>query len=496
VSVDPAILEQFLEQPQKEFVEGPVQQLVREGRPEAAPEEALPGGTRVPGEVIVDQPLDETQERPDVFLRRLAQEVLTVTPAPGIPGHGEEREFLVEQIVDVLRRGHEICDRDRTMTLEAWFRMTFDIGQPVASAAELRGLIVHRMDGSQVFEAMRAVAQLTQEEREDRYTPDTESDPSVGSGFPLGIDDVIAALDAFKSSAPATLSAAGVPVVIRGPPRLAPPRPTYQRNPALVFQQFLAAGREALLAPPGSMRPSAADGQIVHLAVQEAYRAQHPGHLVCADRRVYAASRGAGMRLGRLARGQTIYTALDLAQRSIRGAALRADIVDFTPGVMAMYEIKPRAQAARGVVQLWAYIWAFNMLTELMGLGEGFMGPGTHWNLGAPAFIVPLPGGRFAVPFTRPGMPGLILYDVFRRPQRRRARRRQESRAQQPQRSWVLDPQAALEALALALLIAILIAVLILAPKFGIVLAAAVLVFVLMDADPGPGMGSTPGDLL
>lgn len=340
---------------------------------------------------------------------------------------------------------------ERELSLERWLRTLFNVPDTVDTAQGLRESIANAMSGSEGWIARQRVDNLSEEEIEDRYRPDRIYDPwdsspaddqrstpplpQTGSNAPARAQSGTAAVGASVASLSVAFERIAREIeAMKPPPGVMGVKEARKR--------FGVATSVAAL--PRLQYPTWRDGQLVHLALQEAYRAQFPGRQVVMDRRCYRGSFDAGFRLSDLLRSLTRrgvapdneYTALDLAMRHIAGAALRADIVDVTKGLM--YEIKSRRGAPAGVLQLWGYLASYNTVAHLMKLRP--MHEGTEWRPSRRMLAIPLPRNRVAIPFTVPQLPGLVLYDVFDRPRRtRRERQRAEAEERMREAQRVLN---------------------------------------------------------
>lgn len=216
-----------------------------------------------------------------------------------------------------------------------------------------------------------------------------------------------------------------------------------------IEQRLRIAGVAAVapppLTPPGwiAVPPTKEDGRDVHRAIQDLYLGQHESNLVVADRVVYLD----GQRLGTLAevtRGEVEtghpdddnrLELLDAALRFVPRSFERSDITDMTE--RTIYEVKPRASAPWAVVQMWAYQAGYNAAAqELPYVGKPSRrhrrGPvrydpnvrcpnpellqeGRWLPIPPQVMLPPRPGmpRRMAVFFSVPGLPGLLLYDLF-----------------------------------------------------------------------------------
>jgi len=202
-----------------------------------------------------------------------------------------------------------------------------------------------------------------------------------------------------------------------------------------------------------------AKGIVAHLAIQTAYRVQHPGNLVICERMVSIglrrllsmgrfgelAKRGAKLLadaakaskvLRRLAPGQedlvsAIVHLLDVAtnEGTAAGSSLkRYDIIDFGPlaagsfgfSLAQAYEIKPWSEVAEGKAYIARQVDAFRQTVTALGatlasalgvpgLEMLTVNPGTQW----PPFPYVVPLGVNVLIFGRVA-PGLIVYEWLR----------------------------------------------------------------------------------
>jgi hypothetical protein len=98
---------------------------------------------------------------------------------------------------------------------------------------------------------------------------------------------------------------------------------------------------------------------------------------------------------------------------------LKPDIVDFSGPPGEIYEIKSRRSAPDAVLQVCGYLHAYKLVADPR---KHPLRLGTRYR---PPRYIPLGEKHFAMPYTREQLPGLILYNVYLKPDsRRRALRR------------------------------------------------------------------------
>jgi hypothetical protein len=401
----------------EELVEGPKAALVESP---AARGETLPGGVpEEPGPIGREGALLPGQQTWEQFLRAAAGEVLTRL---GVP-HGDQRAAAEVAVAGMLEGMLDQYAAGQETLLNAAKRIAGLPAEMTPTLEQLQSGLVNALDPERAAAVEAGVAALSDEETELRFFEDYSFD-----------------------QAPFMAAAAALPML--------PPRLTF------------AAGVAA--APvPGSIPSDMNIGKLVHLRVQEDYRLSHPRNLVVAERAVYQAS--ARTTIGRLAKGgDRRFAVLEFALGTALRSRLRPDIIDFTLG--EIYEIKPRRQAALGVVQLAGYVAAYNAAIGSLGLPP--LREGTSW---IPLRTYPVPPDKVAVTFMVPGLPGLILYDVFRLPESR------------------LPFEAAVEVVVIALAAALLLAA-VLDPVPGDEVAAGAILARLLARSAG-GLGRSTGGL-
>ncbi len=179
--------------------------------------------------------------------------------------------------------------------------------------------------------------------------------------------------------------------------------------------------------PPGieGLRIRAALGTQVHNAIDVWYRAEHPLNVIVSDAKVYR--NGIESPLSKYkdvdptgadkvdVRLRMAYEAFMFYRGDDPAGAyyMRADLLDLT--TLEVFEIKPRASAAKAALQSWLYKAGFNSAWAPYAAGaidarEGFV----RWGRGWPRTKLQIPlGQKYMAVVVAGKVPGLLLYDVF-----------------------------------------------------------------------------------
>jgi|GEM_PF-6079417 len=344
---------------------------VLESRAVGREREVLPGGTPDPeGSLTRD------------FFRRLAEELLV--RLPGVPGHGEERLALVERVTAFVERMLTgMAGRDSRW--QEWVLDFVELERGSGTAAttdRVIARILEYVNPEEILAVEQMAAQVSAYEALERHTPDEAFDPA----------EVLAAL----GSVDRLRAMASAP----GPAAIDPTR------------YALAIALAATPRLPGGVPSSKEDGIEVHKRVQAHYARHRPGAYRVMERVVFSPS---GQRLAdSLAQAAKKYVAgrpelglLDFSVGTGLRTRLRPDIVDFRAPVGEVYEIKPRSQAVQALIQVDGYCAAYNLIPFP---GKLPLEPGTTYT---PPRLVRATGRKVAVVYRVPGLPGLVLYDLF-----------------------------------------------------------------------------------
>jgi hypothetical protein len=152
--------------------------------------------------------------------------------------------------------------------------------------------------------------------------------------------------------------------------------------------------------PPNATGSTSAIGRYVHLVLQQLYWASHPQNTLMFENRVVWPGGGGSIRdVGVGTTDSQELARIRFALMTKRGLTKLPDILDVTLG--EVYEIKPRADATAGLIQLHR-----NYLTPLAETGLTRYRAGTSWPVPP---VLPVPPGALAL-FSQ--VPGLIVYDV------------------------------------------------------------------------------------
>lgn len=234
----------------------------------------------------------------------------------------------------------------------------------------------------------------------------------------------------------------------------------------------------SLLSVPNSLKATKYDGQAVHLAIQAHYRSrpQHLGHDIVTERSVYSPCPVYRGTIAPLAKEiPPLFPELRHLNVGLRGGLRifkKPDMLNFSRH--EVHEIKPRRRALRGLAQVEGYAWTYNALRaanpDLRALAPG---AGTY----EPPALVPLASQKVAVPQLVPGVPGVIIYDLFPFHEERTS----------PSFSPGLSPDAWFQVM-LAVLLALAMLALIL---FGPEVAGAAIVVALLAAVEGANRGTS-----
>jgi hypothetical protein len=374
-----------------------------------AQQELLPGGVKVSGDD------DDMLGNVDSFLRTVAREILDRSPRA--PAKGESYDLAAAQLVDMLAASYPGGARSE-MSFGAWLRKVFGVPANIKTRDSFREFIVRVLTGTVVIELLKAVEALTPEEKNTRYTSDDSPSPAAAAiPFVLRnfeqVKNAVQLLCGQRTEVVRRPSAKGSLQPSGGPSIEAP-------DWKLWHARYIAAQAVARPIPRfPEIKATAADGRRVHFVLQEQYRRLfRPFNETVFERRVYR--RGPldqGQLLSQLALEQPTskYAVLHNALANYDGdARLRTDVTDFS--VHEMYEIKPRTGAHTAVLQVWHYINLYNCTAERFHVNP-IMGPGVSWLPQHSLRTIPL--GRwgrslkYAIPYTIPGLPGLILYSVY-----------------------------------------------------------------------------------
>lgn len=310
--------------------------------------------------------------------------------------------------------------------------------QLLRAAAPLRDLIGSLFQGKQAIQTL--IARTRADPRPGRWNP---SDAEMNYFARFSGDDLITAVPTSRPRA--SLKAAGpkfpvsartmkiVELFGRGPiPKTedvgALTARVRQGEGEQVFQIAWAGGgyRPAQMPAGGvGLRLRAQLGTMVHNAVERRYRFEHPMNTVLCDTVVYRD--GATAQLAEYehvdphsadimsVRLRMAYEAFMFyrGDESVGRHNLRADILDMSS--MEVFEIKPRASAAKAALQSWLYKGGFNSVWKEYASGAldpdvGFV----HWGRGWPRNRMEIPLGRKYMAVVAAGkVPGLILYELY-----------------------------------------------------------------------------------
>lgn len=154
--------------------------------------------------------------------------------------------------------------------------------------------------------------------------------------------------------------------------------------------------------PPNADTPTSAIGRYVHLVLQQLYLLSHSQNTMMFENRIsWPGGGGTIQELG--AMSVQDLNLIRFALMTKRGLTKLPDILDITLG--EVYEIKPRAQAREGLVQL-----ERNYLKPLADVGLTRYRAGTSWIVPP---VIPVPPRHLAF---LSQIPGLIVYDLVSPP--------------------------------------------------------------------------------